>query len=141
MDFIYGATITADPDGGFVVTFADVPEAITAGDNQEEAIHNAREALSLALRGIALAGRELPQPLATGGTPIAVEADTAAKLAVIVAFRDAGISKTELARRLGKTEAEARRILDPDHGSKIGLLQDALHALGQEIVISVRKAA
>ncbi|MCJ7996671.1 type II toxin-antitoxin system HicB family antitoxin [Rhizobium cremeum] len=141
MQYTYQATVEEDPDGGFIVTFADVPEAITAGDTFEEAMTNAREALGLALRGILQDGRDLPQPAAHDGVPVAVAADEAAKLAVIQAFRQAGISKSELARRLGKTETEARRILDPDHGTKIGLLQEALLALGQEIVVTVRKAA
>lgn len=141
MDFTYQATLQDDPDGGFVVTFADVPEAITAGDTRAEALDNAREALGLALRGILQEGRNLPTPAASEGIPVAVDADVAAKLAVVVAFRAAGISKSELARRLGKTEVEGRRILDPDHGTKIGLLQDALRVLGQEIVIRVREAA
>ncbi len=141
MQYTYQATVEEDPDGGFIVTFADVPEAITAGETFEEAIANAREALGLALRGILQDDRSLPQPAAHDGVPVAVAADEAAKLAVIQAFKEAGISKSELARRLGKTETEARRILDPDHGTKIGLLQEALLALGQEIVVTVRKAA
>lgn len=141
MEYSYRATIEKDPDGGFVVTFADVPEANTFGETHADAVASASEALGLALRGILQAGRNLPEPTATEGTPVAVDADVAVKLAVIVAFRAADISKTELARRMGKTETEARRILDPDHGTKIGQLQDALRALGQEIVITVRTAA
>jgi len=141
MQYTYKATFQADPDGGFVVTFADVPEAITHGETMKEAVASAREALDLALRGIMQEGRALPAPVATEGHDIAVGADVAAKLALIQAFREAGISKSELARRIGKTENEARRLLDPDHASKIGVMADALEALGQEIVLSVRHAA
>ncbi|MDI6025476.1 type II toxin-antitoxin system HicB family antitoxin [Corticibacterium sp. UT-5YL-CI-8] len=141
MLYAFHATIEDDPDGGFLVTFADVPEAITAGDTRDEALENAREALSLALRGIAQDGRDLPEPRAGKGIPIAVEPDVAAKLALIEAFRHAGIAKHDLARRLGKSENEARRLLDPDHNSKIGPLQEALRALGREIVITVQDAA
>ncbi|MVA27285.1 type II toxin-antitoxin system HicB family antitoxin (plasmid) [Agrobacterium vitis] len=141
MQFTYRASFKSDPDGGFVVTFADVPEAITAGDDMKKAAANAKEALGLALRGIIQEGRPLPAPVATEGHPIAVEADVAAKLALIQAFREAGISKTELGRRIGKSENEARRLLDPDHASKIGVMADALAALGREIVVSVREAA
>ena len=141
MDYTYKAIVTPDPDGGFLIGFADVPEAITAGEDRREAMTNAREALGLALRGILKSGRNLPQPNATEGVPVAVDANIAAKLAVVLAFRKAGISKSELARRLGKTENEARRILDPDHTSKIGLLQEALRVLGHEIVVTVRTAA
>lgn len=70
-----------------------------------------------------------------------VQAEDAIKLAVIEAFNEANISKRELARRLGKTESEARRILDPDHRSKLGQQQDAMQALGKTIVVSVLEAA
>lgn len=141
MQFIYRATLTPEPDGGYLVTFADVPEAITQGDDMADALASAREALGLALRGIVQDGGVLPAPEATTGTPVAVDAEAALKLAVISAFRAAGISKTELARRLGKTETEARRILDPDHGTRLGQLQDALAVMGKTIAVSVLDAA
>jgi antitoxin HicB len=141
MEYIYRATLTPDPDGGIIATFADVPEANTFGEDRAEALESAREALSLALRSIAAAGRDLPEPIAQDGIPVAVPAEIATKLAVITAFRRAGITKSELGRRLGRAETEARRILDPHYATKLGLLTEALRALGQEIVISVRQAA
>lgn len=69
-----------------------------------------------------------------------VQAEDAIKLAVIEAFNEANILKRELARH-GKTEKEARRILDPDHHSKLGQLQDAMQALGKTIVVSVLETA
>jgi antitoxin HicB len=65
----------------------------------------------------------------------------AAKLAVLEAFRDAGITKAELARRLDKDEKEVRRILDPRHSTKLPALTEALHALGRRLVVAVEKAA
>lgn len=143
MEYIFGAKIETDPEGGFLVTFPDVPEAITGGDTHAEARANAAEALGLALRGIALMGRPLPRPQIRGKglVPVSVAPDTALKLAVVEAFRQSGLSKSELARRLGKIETEARRILDPDHATKLPLLQAALAVLGKEIVVSVRDAA
>jgi antitoxin HicB len=141
MRYVYMANLETDPDGGMLVTFADVPEAITHGETLSEALSNAREALGLALRGIVQEGRATPEPLAVDGVAVAVDAEEAIKLAVIEAFREAGISKRELARRLNKSENEARRILDPDHPSKLSQLQDAMQALGKTIVISVLEAA
>lgn len=141
MEFCYRATIEANPDGGFLVSFEDVPEALTEGKTIEEACVNAVEALGLALRGILAENRPLPRPQATQGIPIAVAADDALKLAVINSFRLAGITKTELARRLGKQEVEARRILDPDHATKVATMQEAMRALGKTIIVSVMEAA
>ncbi len=143
MEYVYRARIEPDPEGGFLVTFPDVPEAITSGNRTEEARANAVEALGLALRGIVAMDRRLPKPTANGSglVPVAVDPATALKLAVIDAFRNSGMTKSELARRIGRAENEARRILDPDHPSKLPLLRAALSAFGKEIVVSVRDAA
>jgi antitoxin HicB len=142
MEYIFDARLEPDPDGGFIVTFPDVPEAITAGETREEALANATEALGLALRGIATFGRNLPKRRRHHGlVPVAVEAADALKLALVEAFRQSGLTKTEFGRRLGKTETEARRILDPDHATKMATMQAALSSLGKSVVVSVRDAA
>lgn len=143
MDYVFSAQIEPDPEGGFLVTFPDVPEAITGGDTVAEARANAAEALGLALRGYLGLGRPLPRAKSKlkGLVAVPVDAATALKLAVVEAFEASGLSKSELARRLGKIETEARRILDPDHATKLPLLQAALAVLGKDIVISIRDAA
>lgn len=142
MQFIYQAVLTEDPDDGFLVTFPDVPEAVTHGQTREEALSSGAEALGMALRYLAKDGSDIPMPgpVTRPEFAISVPAEDALKAAVIAAFRRSGISKTELAARLGKVESEARRILDPGHPSKLGALQAALAALGQKIVISVEAA-
>lgn len=141
MEYRYYATFDPDPDGGILVTFADVPEAITHGTDHVDAVASAQEALGLALRGYPYDEKEIPAPAAKEGVPITVSADDALKIAVISAFRHARISKAELARRLGKAENEARRILDPDHATKLGPMQAALAVLGKEVVITIKDAA
>lgn len=144
MHYSYCAQMEPDPDGGFLVVFPDVPEAVTHGENKEEARGNAAEALGLALRGYLIDGRDIPEPITKAGkgfVDIPVEATDALKLAVIVAFKASGISKCELARRLGKGETEARRILDPDHPTKLPVLEAALAVLGKKVLISVLDAA
>ena len=143
MDYVFAADFQPDPEGGFIVTFPDVPEAITFGDDLADARTSAAEALGLALRGYLVLGRPLPKAVAKrrGLVAVPVNAATALKLAVVEAFNASGLSKSELARRLGKAEGEARRILDPDHPTKVQALEAALAALGKEIVVSVRDAA
>jgi antitoxin HicB len=143
MNYSYCAQFEPDPDGGFLVTFPDIPEAITHGADMDEARLNAIEALGLALRGYLVEGKQLPASMkkAKGLVDIPVEATDALKLAVIDAFKAANISKSELARRLGKGETEARRILDPDHPTKLPVLKAALSVLGKKVVVSVLDAA
>lgn len=87
--------------------------------------------------------KPLPRPRAKGRSlvEVAVAPDVAAKLAVLEAFRDSGVSKADLARRIGKDEKEIRRILDPKHPTKLPALTAALRALGKRLVVGVAEAA
>lgn len=140
--FSYPATFEPGDEGGFVATFPDVPEAITDGATMAEARSMAADALGVALLTYVETGRPLPDASARseGQVTISPYPEVAAKLAVIEAFQAAGISKSELARRMGKDEREVRRILDPDHGTKLGALTEALAVLGQRLVIGVEAA-
>lgn len=142
-DFVYRARLEPESEGGFTVTFPDVPEAIAGGDDRAEALASAREALADALLTYLELKRERPAPRAEGPdlVPVAVPAQVAAKLAVVEAWKATGISKTELAMRLGLRESEARRILDPDHRTSLLRLEAALAALGRRLVIGVADAA
>ncbi|HEX4159851.1 MAG TPA: hypothetical protein VHY79_15400 [Rhizomicrobium sp.] len=141
--FVYRARFEVGAKKGIVVTFPDVPEAITQGRDAQDARIQAAEALGLALLSYPLRDLKLPHPRAraSGLVPISPEADVAAKLAVLDGFRDSGMSKSELARLLHKDEKEVRRILDPRHPTKLPLLSAALAALGRRLVVGVEKAA
>lgn len=140
--FVYHAQFEPGDERGIVVTFPDVPEAITEGDDESEARVMAEEALALALLSYPQRDLPLPVPVSHGGDliPIIVAPEDAAKLAVLDAWRQAGISKSVLARRLGKDEKEVRRILDPMHPTKLSVLEAALRALGRRLVISTEAA-
>ena len=141
--FMFRAEFEKGAKRGIVVSFPDVPEAITQGDDMADARIMAEDALGLALLTYPERGLPLPKPRARGKTliPIAVAPDVAAKLAVLEAFRTSEITKSELARRIGKNEKEIRRILDPRHATKLATLTEALSALGHRLVIGVEKAA
>jgi antitoxin HicB len=136
--FVYFACFEPGKKRGVVVSFPDVPEAITQGNDAADAVVQAEEALGLALLTYPARGLPLPRSKRHAGlVPIAVEPEIAAKLAVIEAARTADISKSEFARRIGKDEKEARRILDPRHATKLPTLAAALRKLGQQLVIAV----
>lgn len=143
LTFEYPARLEAGDEGAIVVSFPDVPEAITEGDDRAQALANAAEALGLALLTYPRRGLPIPRPRETRHDMpmVAIDTATAAKLAVLEAFREAGISKCDLARRIGRDEKEVRRILDPMHSTRIATLSEVLAALGHRIVISLDTAA
>lgn len=140
--FVFRAVFEPGDKRGIVVTFPDVAEAITQGNNVTDARAMAEEALGLALLSYPARGLPLPKARARGRdmVPIAVAPDVAAKLAVLEAFAEANISKVELARRLGKDEKEVRRILDPKHPTKLSALTEALRVLGKRLIVAVEAA-
>ena len=141
--YIYRAQFKpGDRRGNVVVLFPDIPEAVTQGRGEAEARAMAEEALGLVLLSCLQRGQPLPKPRAKTRAliDVAVAPDVAAKLAVLESFAAAGISKSELARRLGKDEKEVRRILDPKHPTKLPTLTTALRALGKRLVVGVMEA-
>jgi antitoxin HicB len=141
--YIYRALCESeDRRGNIIVTFPDVPEVITQGRGEADARAMAEEALGLGLLSYLARDKPLPKPRAKGRNlvDIAVAPDVAAKLAVLESFAAVGISKSELARRIGKDEKEVRRILDPKHRTKLPALTAALRALGKRLVVGVMEA-
>lgn len=137
--FTYPITLTADADGGYVVTCRDVPEAITQGETIEDAIGEAEGALEAAIEMRMEDGMDIPLPSTRkrGEHLASLPINTAMKVALYIAMREQNVSKSELARRLGLDEKEARRMLDPKHGTKVPALERALHALGKRVELIV----
>jgi antitoxin HicB len=134
--FTYAVKLTADKrDGGYVVSCRDLPEVITQGESVEDALAEAADALDEAIAARIDDGREIPMPTAKkrGEHAVSVPPSMALKAAVYLAVRDAGISNSELARRLCLDEKEARRILDPHHPTKLPRIEAALAALGRHV--------
>jgi antitoxin HicB len=128
-----------EEDGDIVVRSDDFPELLTAGATDDEAMELAEDALAVVLLAYVEKGMTIPVPhkAKRGERIVVVPAATAAKIAVILAFKEAGISKVELARRMDIAENEARRILDPDHPTKLDKLDAAARALGRRITVDL----
>ena len=140
----YPATLMPDREaGGFTVTFPDLPEAITQGENRLHALEQAADCLEEAVAGRIRRGDEIPAPSKTRASQAVVPVPPlmAAKAALYLAMREAKMSNVKLAKQLGCDEKDVRRMLDPRHSSRINALQAALAALGKKIVVAVDNAA
>ncbi|OIN92081.1 MAG: type II toxin-antitoxin system HicB family antitoxin [Anaerolineae bacterium CG03_land_8_20_14_0_80_58_20] len=51
------------PEGGYTVTCPLLPELITEGDNVQDALQNANDALAAIVEGLAALGKSLPRAL------------------------------------------------------------------------------
>ena len=128
-------------DGSLLVAFPDVPEALTEGATEAEALMQARDCLIAALGGYVAERRAVPRLSPARGRPsVSLPALAAAKIALYAAMRAQGVGNTALAARLGLTEGAVRRLIDLDHRSHIGQIEAALAELGQALTVATRAA-
>ena len=82
MQYVYPCVLTPEDEGGFFVSFPDVPEALTGGDDRAEALEMAQDALGAALGMYVEAREDIPVPSAAlpGQALVAVSTIVAAKL-------------------------------------------------------------
>tara|TARA_B100000767_G_C19665819_1_gene493048 strand:- start:331 stop:777 length:447 start_codon:yes stop_codon:yes gene_type:complete len=138
--FIFPATLTLDEDdGGYIVSFRDVPEALTQGDTLEEAMLNASEALDEAFAGFIVDGDPLPKPskIRQEDYAVSVPTQTVFKFFLRSSMKSSKLSNIALSKKLGVNEKEVRRIIDPKHNTAMGRLEKALNATGQQPVIAI----
>ena len=126
------------PDGKFfLVTFPDIPEAITQGNDIEDAKRHGADVLECALDYYLESGLPIPAPSKPkrGQHLIELPASVAAKVLLLNEMIAQKVRPAELARRLQVTPQEVTRLINPRHKSKIDGIAVALKALGKTLEI------
>jgi len=131
----YPAIFTPAEEGGFVITFRDIPEAITQGDDEAEAVFMARDVLREAMGVYFDEKRAVPAPSKPqkGECLIDLPLSVAAKVHLLNAMLAQDVAPSELARRLGTTRQEVNRLTDLEHATKIDRIAEAMSAMGREL--------
>lgn len=130
-------------EGGYTVTFRDIPEAITQGDDLAESRTMAVDALVTAMDFYVEDKRLVPAPSKAqkGEELVDLPACVSAKVLLLNVYLQSGKRPSDLARAMGIKPQEVTRLLDLHHATKIDTLADAFGALGYELALDVRKAA
>ncbi len=138
MKLNYPVHLKLAEEGGFVVSFPDVPEAHTQGDDEAEALLRAVDALETALSFYTDEGADLPRASDAGPDQRTVcpSAQACIALSIYQAMRDQGVRKSELARRLGWHMPQVDRLLNPNHATRLSHAEAALAALGQHALLA-----
>lgn len=136
----FPVTLTRDEkDGGFVVTFRDIPEAITQGETVEDALVMAKEELDIAMEFYFEDKRCVPAPSKPkrGQHTIELPASLSAKVWLLNEMVAQNMRPAELARRLNTTPQQVNRLTNLRHTTRIDAIAAALHAMGRRLEISV----
>lgn len=137
--FNYPVKLSKQKEGGYLVEFVNIPEAITQGETVEDALKEASDCLEEAIANRMSMKLEIPK----ASTPkknqylVPLHVTIAFKTALYVAMHDKKLSNVGLAKRLRCDEKEVRRLLDPHYHSKLPRIEHALTLLGQRLNVSV----
>ncbi len=137
----YAVELTPDDNGTILVTVPDIPEAMTFGEDREDALARAVEAIESAIMGAISAREEIPVPTAAGQDYVALPALSTAKVELYRAMREQGVGEAALARRLGVALPRIDRMLDLRHNSRLDAIERALASLGRSVTLIVEKVA
>lgn len=133
-----GYPVNLRKDGKFIlVTFPDIPEAITQGNNRAHALEMAKEALEFALDFYFEGQRPIPPPSRPKQRQAVVElpVSVAAKILLLNEMLRQKVRPIELARRIGTTKQEVNRLTNLKHATKIDRIDAALRALGKRLTL------
>lgn len=133
----YPAQLAPDDNGTILVTFPDLPEAATFGEDREEALLRAVDAIETAIQGRITDREEVPLPTGRGDALIELPMQTAMKVLLYRAMREQGLRKASLARRLGWKAPQVDRLFDLRHASRLDQIEAAFAALGKRVDLQV----
>jgi len=137
----YRIKLEPDDNGTFLVTCPSLPEVTTFGENEDDAIHHAVGAIEEAIAARMADGQDVPEGLRRGPHLVRLPALTVLKVELYRRLRDAGITRAELARRLGWKRESVDRLFRLDHASRLEQIEAAFAELGQAVSVSVHAAA
>ena len=133
----YPVTLTSEENGGFSVSFADIPEALTCGDDREDALAEALDALVTAFEFYFEDERAIPLPSAVEGEDyVEVPATTWAKVLLLNSMVEQHVKRADLARRIDVKKQNIKYMLDLRHETKMSTLERAAKALGKKMEVS-----
>jgi antitoxin HicB len=133
----YPVRLKAAEEGGYIVTFPDIPEAITQGEDVEDALRRGADALESALDFYFEDRRPVPAPSKPkrGQRLIELPPSIAAKVLLLNEMLRQKVRPAELARRLGTTPQEVNRLTNIRHTTRIDRVDAALRALGKRLLV------
>lgn len=135
---IYPVHLEPQPEGGFLVTFPDIPEAITQGEDEADAMVWAEDALMTMLEAYMSDRQKIPAPSPLKGRKgVVLPAAVAGKVALYNTMLEKGKRKADVARMLNLAPTLVDRLLSLRHKSRIEQIETALAVFGKRLVVDV----
>lgn len=138
----YPVELTPDDNDTLLATCPLLPEVTTFGTDRSDALRHAAEAIEEAVAARLSRWEDIP---AADPAEVAegVRLPLAAGMKVLLFWvcRSRGVTRAELARRLGWHREQVDRLFRIDHNSRIDQLEAAFKAAGEPFEQAVKRAA
>jgi antitoxin HicB len=132
---------TPDDNGTHLITCPVLPEVSTFAEAPNQIIPRARAAIEEAVAARISDGDPLPRPDKNKGLWVKLPLLTALKAELYMTMQKAGITRAELARRLGWHREQVDRLFRLDHASRLDQIETAFRTLNRDIDVRVREFA
>jgi antitoxin HicB len=133
----YPVILIEDDNGTILATCPDLPEAATFGEDRDDALLRAIDAIETAIQG-RMADREaVPLPSSAAETTVELPMQTSLKILLYRTMRERKLRKAALARRLGWKAPQVDRLFDLRHASRLDQLEAAFTALGKRLDVQL----
>lgn len=137
--FLFPTILTPDlTDGGYIVTFPDLPEAITQGDTIEECLTEAKDCLEEAIALRIDDQLEIPEPsLIESEYKVNLSLPMTLKAILYLTIKESGITYQELAYKIKIDETEITNNLNPHYPTSLSILEQILLELGKKLQVNL----
>lgn len=134
--YTYQIELAPDDNNTVLATSPDFPEVTTFGEDNNEALLRAIDALEEAIAARIARREPIPGP-SDGRYKVALPTLTSMKLALYNSMREQHVTKAELARKVSWHAPQVDRLLDLSHASRVDQLETAMKAIGKTFDVRV----
>lgn len=135
----YAIRLRKDGDT-ILATSPDFPELTTFGEDRDDALLHARDALEEAIAARIANREDVPLPSHVGGRRIALPTQVAVKVLLYREMHRKQMRKVDLANALNLAGPQVDRILDIRHSTKQATIDDAFRVMGKKLAVRLEVA-
>ncbi|MBT6443268.1 MAG: type II toxin-antitoxin system HicB family antitoxin [Alphaproteobacteria bacterium] len=132
----YPIKLQKDTNNTVLATAPDFPEVTTFGDDNDDALSHAVDAVEEAIAARIAAREDIPAPGKVSKTGVELATQTAIKVLLYQTMRKQKVSKAELGRRLALHRPQVDRLLDIHHTTHLQQIDAAMAAMGGKLHVS-----
>ncbi len=136
----YPIKLTPDDNGTVLATSPDFPELTSFGEDNDDALLHAIDALEEAIAARISAREDIPPP-GRGKHRSPLPTQTAIKVLLYQRMKAQGINKARLARMLAWHGPQVDRLLDIHHSTRLDHIDAAMAALNARLSVDVESQA